>query len=50
MPTFTQVSTYPQDRETVFGWHERPGAFTRLSPPGQMRAEREPTNGIRVGS
>ena len=50
MPTFTQVSTYPQDRETVFAWHERPGAFTRLSPPGQMRAEREPTNGIWVGS
>lgn len=50
MPTFTHVSTYPQDRETVFAWHERPGAFTRLSPPGQMRAEGEPTDGIRVGS
>lgn len=50
MPTFTHVSQYPQDRETVFAWHERPGAFTRLSPPGQVRASGEPSNGIAVGS
>lgn len=50
MPTFTHVSEYPQDRTTVFAWHERPGAFTRLSPPGQIRAGAEPTDGIRDGS
>lgn len=50
MPTFRHVSDYPQDRETVFGWHERPGAFTRLSNPGQVRTERESADGIRVGS
>lgn len=50
MPTFTHVSDYPQDRETVFGWHERPGAFTRLSNPGEVRTERESADGIRVGS
>lgn len=31
--TFTYKSTLPAPVEDVFGWHERPGAFERLSPP-----------------
>jgi uncharacterized protein (TIGR01777 family) len=50
MATFRHESTYPQDRATVWAWHERPGAFTRLSPPGQVRASGEPSDGIHPGS
>ncbi|TXH26378.1 MAG: TIGR01777 family protein, partial [Mycobacterium sp.] len=28
-------STVAAPRAEVFAWHERPGAFTRLSPPWQ---------------
>lgn len=50
MATFTHVSEYPQSRETVWAWHERPGAFTRLSPPGQVRSKGEPSVGLQVGA
>ncbi len=50
MPAFRHESSYPQDRATVWAWHERPGAFTRLSPPGRVRASGEPSLGIRTGS
>lgn len=50
MPTFTHTSDYPQDRATVFGWHERPGAFTRLSNPGQVTSLGRPSTGLAVGS
>lgn len=50
MTTFTHVSTHPHPRATVFRWHERRGAFTRLAPPGLLRAAGEPSDGLRVGS
>ncbi|MBI3790717.1 MAG: TIGR01777 family protein [Gemmatimonadetes bacterium] len=33
MPTSTFVSRFPLTREQLFAWHERAGAFERLSPP-----------------
>lgn len=33
MPTFTHESTLPAPIETVWAWHTRPHAFTRLTPP-----------------
>ena len=50
MATFTHDSTYPHPREEVFAWHERPGAFTRLSAPGQIRAGAEPDVGLQPGT
>ena len=32
---FVRESTIPIAREALFAWHERPGAFERLSPPWQ---------------
>lgn len=50
MPVFEHLATYPQPRETVFAWHERPGAFVRLTPPGSAILMHGPTDGLRVGS
>lgn len=33
MPTVQFESRIPHARDVVFAWHERPGAFERLSPP-----------------
>ncbi len=33
MPTFVQRSRFDLPREQLFAWHERAGAFERLSPP-----------------
>ena len=33
MPVFEHISHYRNPRDEVFAWHERPGAFVRLSPP-----------------
>jgi hypothetical protein len=33
MPTLAFKSTYPVKPEQLFGWHERPGAIVRLTPP-----------------
>lgn len=50
MPVFEHVSTYPHTREVVFAWHERPGAFIRLTPPGALALTAGPSDGINVGS
>ncbi|MBD3336439.1 MAG: TIGR01777 family protein [Candidatus Eisenbacteria bacterium] len=33
MPRFTFRSTIPAEAAEVFAWHQRPGAFQRLTPP-----------------
>lgn len=50
MPVFEYTATYPYPRHEVFAWHERPGAFVRLTPPGSMIPMAGPTDGIRTGS
>lgn len=50
MPVFTHVTTVPFPREEVFAFHERPGALTRLTPPGLATVLSGPTNGVRTGS
>ncbi|WP_228488806.1 TIGR01777 family oxidoreductase [Raineyella fluvialis] len=50
MTIFEHTATYPHPREEVFAWHERPGAFVRLSPPGTIVTVDGPSDGIRVGS
>lgn len=50
MPVFEHISHYRNPRDEVFAWHERPGAFVRLSPPGHLALVSGPTDGTRVGS
>lgn len=50
MPVFEHVSRYPFPRSTVFAWHTRPGALTRLTPPGSATVVWGPTHGIEPGS
>lgn len=50
MPVFEHRATYPQPRREVFAWHERPGGFVRLTPPGSAIPLHGPTDGIRAGS
>ncbi len=50
MTVFEHTATYPHPRDEVFAWHERPGAFVRLSPPGAIVAVDGPTDGLHVGS
>lgn len=50
MPVFTHESRYPHPRAEVFAWHQRPGAFVRLTPPGMATLLAGPTDGINVGS
>lgn len=40
----------PVSVETLFAWHERPGAFVRLSPPWDQAVVIEQTGGIRDGA
>lgn len=40
----------PVSVETLFAWHERPGAFQRLSPPWDHARVIEHTGGIRNGA
>lgn len=40
----------PVSLETLFAWHERPGAFMRLSPPWDQAKVVEHTGGIRDGA
>ncbi|MEM6328116.1 MAG: TIGR01777 family oxidoreductase [Bacteroidota bacterium] len=48
MPRYTVRSPIPVSAAELFDWHERPGAFTRLSPPWQdVRLEH--FDGIRPG-
>lgn len=40
--SFTKVSTFPQSVEALWDFHVAPGAFERLTPPGEpVRLERE---------
>jgi uncharacterized protein (TIGR01777 family) len=50
MHSFRRVLRVPQSVETLFGWHERPGAFVRLSPPWDQPKVLEHTGGIRDGA
>ncbi|CAJ1494400.1 TIGR01777 family oxidoreductase [[Mycobacterium] kokjensenii] len=46
--TFT--STVAAPRREVFAWHERPGAFARLSPPWQPMRLRSEADSLRDGT
>ena len=50
MPVFEHSATYPHPRHEVFAWHERPGGFVRLTPPGSAIPLSGPSDGIRSGS
>lgn len=41
MADLTSRTFLPHPQEAVFGWHERPGAFQRLTPPSFGRVESE---------
>lgn len=49
MRTFVARSRLPVPAETAFAWHERPGAFQRLSPPWDAVRVRSQQGGIRNG-
>jgi len=44
-----RVSRLPFSAASVFGWHERPGAFERLMPPWERATVLERSDGIRDG-
>lgn len=50
MQEFRKTIRVPVPVETLFGWHERPGAFERLSPPWDKPKVLEQTGGIRDGA
>lgn len=50
MPVLERVSRYPSPRRTVFSWHSRPGALTRLTPPGMVVVRSGPSDGLAPGS
>jgi uncharacterized protein (TIGR01777 family) len=47
---FQSALDVPVPVETLFAWHERPGAFERLSPPWDKAEVVEHTGGIRDGA
>lgn len=47
---FKKTLRVPVPVETLFAWHERPGAFTRLSPPWDKIRILEQQGGIRDGA
>ncbi len=47
---FSKTLHVPVPVETLFAWHERPGAFERLSPPWDKPRVLEHTGGIRDGA
>ena len=47
---FVRRVRVPVPVETLFAWHERAGAFTRLSPPWDVPRVFEHTGGIRNGA
>lgn len=49
MTKFHWQSEFPVTPGQLFSWHERPGAFERLSPPWQSVASIEAEGGIRDG-
>ena len=50
MPVFTRRTEFPVSVEALFAWHERPGAFERLSPPWDGVTVVERSGGIRDGA
>lgn len=50
MPEFRQRVRVPVPVETLFAWHERPGAFVRLSPPWDRPEVVSHVGGIRDGA
>ena len=50
MPVYRSRSIRPHPPEEVFAWHERPGAFERLSPPWADVRVLEREGGIRDGA
>lgn len=50
MSTFVATTSLDHDPAEVFAWHERPGAFIRLTQPGSGRVESEASDGLAVGS
>jgi uncharacterized protein len=44
-----RASHLPFSAESVFGWHERPGAFERLTPPWEHARVLERSGGLRDG-
>lgn len=49
MPVFRARTTIPRPPDEVFAWHERPGAFERLTPPWADVTVLEREGGIRDG-
>lgn len=47
--TFSRSSTLPVSAETALAWHERPGAFERLTPPWERVEIVERHGGVRDG-
>lgn len=50
---FEYLTRLPQPRDTVFAWHQRPGALPRLTPPfggGPDEVVEGPSRGIEPGS
>ncbi|WP_145370953.1 TIGR01777 family oxidoreductase [Maioricimonas rarisocia] len=47
---FVRRSEMPASAETVFAWHERPGAFERLAPPWDRVELVEQSGGIQDGA
>jgi uncharacterized protein len=45
-----RTSTLPVSTEEAFAWHERPGAFERLTPPWERVTVLERSGGIRDGA
>lgn len=50
MTSFRRTLKTPVSVETLFAWHERAGAFARLSPPWDHAKVVEHTGGIRDGA
>ncbi len=48
--TFLKRSPMPASAEELFRWHEAPGAFEKLTPPGEKVAVLERAGGIRDGA
>jgi uncharacterized protein len=48
--TFIARLTAPVSADELFAWHERPGAFERLTPPWQQVRVLESSGGIRDGA
>lgn len=50
MSTFTRSREFEIDVEELFGWHERPGALPRLTPPWESTTVVRPPTSLEVGT